>query len=422
VPGFSSANHVISVIDTLQSVLVPKSRRARAAVRRVTALTAGAAAVAGTLSAAPGAGATTLPPAVRRQPPATSVVFNVPSGSPEEQNAITSHIDALAAEVPRGSLIRIAVYRFTSATVARTLVEAKERGVRVQLVLDASGRHGAAYRRLVDALGTSRGRSSFVTACHKGCVGDQLMHNKFFLFSRTGSDRDVVVQSSANLTTSNRVNAWNNAVTFSDPKLYRAYGRYFSALVARRRHHGYHVTRGGLRTLYTFPRAGRTAKSDTLYEQLGHVGCAAHTAVHVTAFSLTRTDIARRLWSLAHQGCDVRVIYTNLGRSARRAMSRSGGPRMLSSHYVYLDAFAADAVEAYVHSKYVAIGGTYAGHDRRLVITGSPNYTVPGLRDNDEAMLAIEGASVYGAFESNFLRLWRTAANRLPIGGHVPEK
>jgi phosphatidylserine/phosphatidylglycerophosphate/cardiolipin synthase-like enzyme len=95
---------------------------------------------------------------------------------------------------------------------------------------------------------------------------------------------------------------------------------------------------------------------------------------------------------------------------------------MLSSHYVYQDLNAADAVEAYVHSKYIAIGGTYAGHDRRLVITGSPNYTVPGLRDNDEAMLEIEDASLYGAYESNFLRLWRTAANRIPIGGHVPEK
>jgi phosphatidylserine/phosphatidylglycerophosphate/cardiolipin synthase-like enzyme len=390
-------------------------------MRRITALTVSAAAIAGTLPAAPGAGATTLPPALRRQS-ATSAVFNIPSGSPEEQNAIASHVDALAAATPRGSLIRIAVYRFTSPTVAQTLIDARQRGVRVQLVLDAGARHGATYRRLATALGTSRGRSSFVTACHKGCIGDQLMHNKFFLFSRTGSGSDVVVQSSANLTTTNRVNAWNNAVTFSDPKLYRAYVRYFSALAARRRHYGYHVTRSGRRTLHTFPRAGKTRKSDTLYEQLGHVGCAAHTSVHMTAFSLTRTDIARRLWSLAHQGCDVRVIYTNLGSSARKILGRSGGPRMLSSHYSYLDLYAADAVEAYVHSKYVAIGGTYAGHERRLVITGSPNYTVPGLRDNDEAMLEIEDSNVYGAYESNFLRLWRTAANRLPLGGHVPEK
>ncbi|MDN3356748.1 phospholipase D-like domain-containing protein [Actinomadura sp. DC4] len=389
-------------------------------MRRVTALAAGAAAFAGALIAAPGAGGATLPAAVRRQP-STSVVFNVPSGSVEEQNAIASHIDALAAGTPRGALIRIAVYRFTSPAFAQTLLDASERGVRIQLVLDASARHSATYRRLAAALGTVRGGSSWVTACNRGCVGDRLMHDKFFLFSRTGSESDVIVQSSANLTTTNRVNAWNNAVTFSDARLYRAYGRYFAALAARR-HYAYHATRSGHRTLSTFPRAGRTQKSDTLYTQLGHVGCAARTSVHVTAFSLTRAGVARRLWSLAHQGCDVRVIYTNLGKGARRILRRKGGPRMLSSHYSYFDLSAGDEVEAYVHSKYVAIGGTYAGHGRRLVITGSPNYTVSGLRHNDEATLAIEDASVYGAYESNFLRLWRTVANRLPLGGHVPEK
>lgn len=389
-------------------------------MRRVTALAVSAVAFAGTLPAAPGAHSTTLPLGLRRQA-AASVVFNIPSGSPQEQNAIAAHIDALAAATPRGALIRIAVYRFTSPAFARTLIEARERGVRVQLVLDASARSSATYRRLAAALGTARGRSSWVTACTRGCVGDRLMHNKFYLFSRTGSAGDVIVQSSANLTTTNRVNAWNNALTFSDPTLYRAYARYFSALAARR-HYPYHATRSGRRTLYTFPRAGRTAKSDTLYGQLGHVGCAAHTSVHVTAFSLTRVAVARRLWSLAHQGCDVRVIYTNLGRSARKILGRSGGPRMLSSHYSYLDLFAVGAVEAYVHSKYVAIDGTYAGHERRLVITGSPNYTGPGLRDNDEAMLEIEDAGVHGAYENNFLRLWHTAANRMPLGGHVPEK
>jgi phosphatidylserine/phosphatidylglycerophosphate/cardiolipin synthase-like enzyme len=395
--------------------------RATAAAVAATAATVSAVAIAGTLPAAQSAHAASTPPQAARRRSVPSVVFNVPSGAAEEQNAIASHVDALAAGVPAGGLIRIAIYRFTSPTFAQILIDAKERGVRVQLVLDASARSSAAYKRLAAALGTSRRRSSWVMTCKKGCVGRKLMHNKFYLFSRTGSDRDVILQSSANLTTTNRVNAWNNAVTLSDPKLYRAYGRYFSALAARR-HYGYHVTHSGSRTLYTFPRAGKTRKSDTLYEQLGHVGCAAHTSVHMTTFTLTRTDVAERLWSLAHQGCDVRVIYTNLGRRARQILTRSGGPRLLSSHYSYLSLAAEGPVEAYAHSKYVAIGGTYAGRDRRLVITGSPNTTLPGLRANDEAMLEIRDAGVYGAYESNFAKLWRTAGDRMPLAGHVKEK
>lgn len=389
-------------------------------MRRVTAVAVSVAAVASGLPAGAAHAAVTTHQAVRGWPPPLAT-FNVPSGSPREQNAIASHLDVLAAGVPRGSLIRVAVYRFTSPAFARTLVEAKERGVRVRLVLDASAAHGATYRKLARALGRSRARSSWVTVCHHGCVGNGIMHNKFFLFSRAGADRDIVVQSSANLTTSNRVNAWNNAVTFSDPKIYAAYVRYFDALAARR-HYGYHVTHSGKYTLFTFPRKGRTRKSDTLYTQLGHVGCAARTSVNMTTFSLTRVDVARRLWSLAHQGCDVRIIYTNLGRSARRILTRHGGPRLLSSHYSYLDEVRGREVEAYVHSKYLAIGGTYAGHERRLVITGSPNATRPGLRANDEAMLQIDDAAIYGAYATNFARLWRVADDRMPLGGHVKEK
>jgi phosphatidylserine/phosphatidylglycerophosphate/cardiolipin synthase-like enzyme len=393
-------------------------------MRRVTAVAVSVAAVASSLPtglSASAVHAVAMARPVVRSWPAPLATFNVPSGSPQEQNAIASHIDALAAGAPSGSLIRIAVYRFTSPTFAQTLVDAKERGVRVRLVLDASAGHGPTYRKLARALGTNRGRSSWVTTCHRGCVGTGIMHNKFFLFSRTGSDRDVVVQSSANLTASNRVNAWNNAVTFSEPKIYAAYVRYFGALAARR-HYGYHVTHSGRYTLYTFPRAGKTRKSDTLYAQLGHVGCAARTALHMATFSLTRVDVARRLWSLAHQGCDVRIIYTNLGRTARKILARPGGPHLLGSHYTYLDVANAREVEAYVHSKYVAIGGTYGGHERRLVITGSPNATGPGLRANDEAMLQIEDAAIYDAYASNFARLWRVVADRLPLGGHVKEK
>ncbi|MCW2948048.1 MAG: hypothetical protein JWR24_4765 [Actinoallomurus sp.] len=359
-------------------------------------------------------------PARRAAP--SSAVFNIPSGSPEEQNAIGHHVNELAAGAPRGALIRIAVYQFTSSAFAQTLTDARRRGVRVQLVIDGSSRSSAAYRRVAKALGTSRKRSSWVVACVKGCIGDTIMHNKFFLYSRSGSAADVVVQASANLTTTNRVNAWNNAFTISDPALYRAYGRYFSALAARRHHAGYYrVVRSGRVTAYTFPRAGSTTGSDTLYGLLGHVGCARGTAVHVTTFSLTRTRVARRLWSLAHQGCDVRVIYTNLGARARKLLERPGGPPLVSSHYSYLDPETGEPVQAYVHSKYVTIDGTYSGRRRQLVITGSPNYTVPALRHNDETMLVIRDAGVCAAYRQNFADLWTAADSHVRLGGRVPD-
>ncbi|MFL6056775.1 MAG: phospholipase D-like domain-containing protein [Actinoallomurus sp.] len=358
-------------------------------------------------------------PAVAMRP---SAVFNIPSGSAAEQNAIAHHVNQLTAGAPRGALIRIAVFMFTSQAFARTLIDAKRRGAHVQLVVDASTRDNDAYRRVERALGTSRRASSWVVACHKGCIGDTIMHNKFFLFSRTGRARNVVVQSSANLTTRNRVNAWNNAFTISDARLYRAYGRYFAALSAR--HHErdhYRVTRSGRVTAYTFPHAGDSPSTDTLYRLLGGVGCARGTSVHVTTFNLSRTAVAQRLWSLSNQGCDVRVIYTNLSDRARQILEQDGGPQLLSSHYVYIDQYTGDEVDAFAHSKYVLINGTYAGRSRKVVITGSPNYTDPALRSNDETMITIEGADIYGAYQSNFTRLWGAAQSHFQLSGGVPD-
>jgi phosphatidylserine/phosphatidylglycerophosphate/cardiolipin synthase-like enzyme len=332
--------------------------------------------------------------------PGPAAVFNIPSGPPRQQNAIARHLEDLVAAAPPGALIRIAVYEFTSAAFARTLVAAWRRGVRVRLVVDAASRGSAAYARVAGALGTDRDRPSWVVGC-RGCIGDKLMHNKFFLFSRTGARTDVVVQSSANLTTTDQVRTWNNAVTISDSRLYRAYGRYFAALAARR-HRAGGVARSGRVTLYTFP-----ARRDVLLALLRPVTCRGGTSVHVTTYEFTRIAVARRLRTLARRGCDVRVAYTHLGEGIRALLA--GGPRLLSSRYTYVDARTGRPVEAYVHSKYVTIHGTYGGRERSLVITGSPNITRSGLRRNDEAMLVVEDAGVQRAYEANFARLWRTA-------------
>jgi phosphatidylserine/phosphatidylglycerophosphate/cardiolipin synthase-like enzyme len=389
-------------------------------VATVSALTIGCAAPAAADRPAPRA-AERLAGVGRSGKTLSSARFNIPSGSAEQQNAIARHIDSLIDATPPGELIRIALYEFTSPTFADALVNAEKRGVRVRLVVDARSRGSAAYRKVVSALGTSRTRPSWIVTCEHGCIGDKIMHNKFFLFSRTGPASDVVVQSSANMTTTNRVNAWNNAFTTSDPALYRGYGDYFAALAARRQHAShYRVSHGDGATLYTFPRAGATAGSDTLYRLLGHVGCSGGTAVRVTTFELTRPAIARRLWSLAHQGCDVRVIYTNLGKRAGRLLRRAGGPQILASHYRYRR--NGRSVEAFVHSKYVLIDGTYSGQDRQIVITGSPNDTTPGLRNNDEAMRAIDDPAIHADYADNFAALWRAAGSHVPLMGHVRER
>lgn len=56
-----------------------------------------------------------------------------------------------------------------------------------------------------------------------------------------------------------------------------------------------------------------------------------------------------------------------------------------------------------IHSKYLLIEGTYLGAaNRKLVFTGSHNYTYPNLRSHDETLLKIDDPAVHDAFKANF--------------------
>jgi hypothetical protein len=64
-----------------------------------------------------------------------------------------------------------------------------------------------------------------------------------------------------------------------------------------------------------------------------------------------------------------------------------------------------------VHSKYLLIEGIYSGiPGRKLIFTGSHNYSENALRDNDETLLKVDDAPIFDAFIANFSALKSAAA------------
>ncbi|MEU5094641.1 phospholipase D-like domain-containing protein [Streptomyces sp. NPDC020996] len=359
-------------------------------------------------------------PAVADEVPAataaitTGAVFNDPQGTATQQNAIVDHIENLVRQAPAEARLRLAVYVITDMGFVDELIAASARGVHVRIVLDASEDNDASYAKLRTALGTDRSANSYVKRCvHRACIGNAgtpRMHNKFYLFSRTGGADDVVVQSSANLTPHNTVDYWNNAVTVvGNTPLYTAYVDYFADLAAspdRETDDYYRMTTSGDVKLYFFPRAGTDDSTDTIVEILDNVTCEGNTSVgtptgrtqiRIGAWDLTRTGIANKLRQLADRNCWVDVVYRHLG---------TGVADTLSGH---------DRIKLYelnqddgdlIHSKYMLIEGTYAGQkDTKWVFTGSPNYDVSSLRENDEALLRFKSDSIHDQYKSNFVSM-----------------
>lgn len=103
--------------------------------------------------------------------------------------------------------IDVAVYQITSIALAKALVAAKERGVRVHILTDQeTARVGGPAMRIVRAAGLS--------VRNLGISGQSLMHHKFAIF-----DDRLVATGSYNWTqTAERAN-YENVVLLDDPTL-----------------------------------------------------------------------------------------------------------------------------------------------------------------------------------------------------------
>ncbi|GAA2425049.1 phospholipase D-like domain-containing protein [Streptomyces macrosporus] len=354
-------------------------------------------------------------------PVATGAVFNDPRGTTAEKNAVKNHIIGAINATESGRTIRAALYALTDQDYADALIAAHDRGIQVRVVLDSTYADRPAAQSVRAALGGDTSGGSWVRVCTAGraCIADApadvnpINHNKFFTFSRIGSAgeaEDVVIQTSANQTSLNVEKYWNNAYTVvGNTDLYSAYVAYFNDLAAMQKDGDYfRQGKVGAAKYYFFPQA----TGDLVVDVLDNVTCTGNTSVgsdshktviRVGAFALHRDAVARKLRALADQDCWVEVVYAD----SNDVGIMQGHPR--------LKLYRLNTADGYlVHSKYLTIEGNYAGHpDTKWTFTGSHNLDHSSLRENDEALLRLEGAAPHDAYRRNFLDM-RAAAT--PVG------
>jgi phosphatidylserine/phosphatidylglycerophosphate/cardiolipin synthase-like enzyme len=358
--------------------------------------------------------------------------FAVPLADGTKDGSLETKVIELIDAAPPGTRIRIAMFRWRRISVSNALIAASQRGVQIQLVLDrqanevedttgvtappggeaedtleddaeadptttwrSTGVLAPAVQALVDNL--PAGSVTFCTRGHGSCIGKQINHNKFYMFSSTGGANHVVVQSSANLTTHLLHN--NLVISRNDPALYSAYFSYFADLKAHKENLDYYRSEAGDHTIaYFFPRA----EGDTIVNVLDRVKCTNNSKVRVTMafFTSGRTSIADKLVSLKHAGCDVAVNMRKVGKGSDAAIID-----LLRSGKVSVGLYP-DGAGSNIHSKYLLIDSQYetngAYERRKLVWTGSHNYNTNALRDNDETVLRVDDPAVFDAFDNNW--------------------
>lgn len=341
-------------------------------------------------------------------PPPFEAVFNRRPANDARDDAVEVTLVSLIDAAVPGSQVRVAIYSFTRGPPRDALLRAFARGVDVRLVVDgdAPGLPGSEVAALQAALGPSR-----VHVCDPpgtACVGSGIMHHKTFLFSALADgSRDVVVQASHNLTTA-QLSMHNNALVIrGDAALYAAYGRTFDDLFADVEVPDYYRTDDGSRAtrVYFFPRP---SGGDTAVSILDNVTCDATARVRVAMafFTNARLAVAQALAARKQEGCDVAVVAGDaelpLGSQVASTLQAAGVP---------VTRYPARAGGWTVHSKYLLVDATYAGSvgHRRLVFTGSHNWTGPALTSNDETLLRVEDDGVFASYLADWQHVQQVA-------------
>ncbi|MFD8914729.1 phospholipase D-like domain-containing protein [Streptomyces sp. NPDC059575] len=353
-------------------------------------------------------------------------VFNNPKGDEAAQKAIRTRLLDYIGQAQPGSSIRASVYHFWDADFAQALVDARGRGVDIQLMMDESdvsdNAKDTSYSILKAGLGTDLTKSSFVGLCpvNKSCLGEpsqgsSINHNKFWLFSQLDGASNVVVQTSANLTPSSYSRFWNDAYVLpGNTAIYTAYSDYFHKLVGQDwADWQYSSTASSPYKAYFFPRpADDPTPGDTITAVLDNVTCnytedgtAKHTTIRVGMFRLTRLAVAQKLVALKTAGCSVDIVYSEADSGSSsgtwETLHASGGPTLRC--YNDDDDNDPSTASRIIHSKYLLIEGKYDGTTKQKILwTGSHNYSGPALTKNDEALLKVDNDADHDAYVANF--------------------
>ena len=344
--------------------------------------------------------------------------------------------DRYGLPLPTNGKIRIATWSFGDRTIAKALIAARNRGVSVQVMgaADVNKTHpewGFLKRRLGTKyynpkVSGSSERISFARQCNGSCRGHGgTPHSKFFLFDNVGSShvRNIVFQSSMNLTSFAWHGQWNSAQVTTSAPVYNA----FMAVYREMRPAAFnsspfrdYVT-GSIENIF-FPLPGATSATDPVLRMLNQVSCTnsgvydGRTRIRVLQYAIYQSRgeaIAKKLRSLWQAGCDVAIIYAVTTRPVLNIL-RSGAGRGAIPMKQSIIRGSDGTIAKYNHSKWMSIAGNYGGVPGQWrTISGSANYANLAL-SSDEQMQIVDGYSQARPYFANFSTTWGQRTSGAP--------
>ncbi len=348
--------------------------------------------------------------------PAPGPLFNNPWGKMAAKERLLVKVRKTIRSTPSGAKIRIAVYSNDRKDIADALIDAHERGVRVQMLLNG---HAVSQqtKRLQRRLGSDVSKRSFLRICTYSCRGKRgNLHSKFYLFTRAGEARHVVMFGSTNLMGYGAKVQWNDLHTEVNRKaLHGFFLRIFNEMK-----HDRPVAEPFTRTsigdfdINVYPRYDKTKERDRMLLNLKRIRCKGatgpsgvgkRTLILINMFGWNGTRgvyLARKIAAHSRNGCVVKVISSRAGGKVTHIL-RSNGVQIKSPD---ADRNNNGKIDIFTHAKYLAVSGNYARNPSWHVWTGSQNWSDRSL-NGDEITVHVPRRGVFAKYRKNFEFIWK---------------
>ncbi|MBI5928421.1 MAG: phospholipase [Chloroflexi bacterium] len=325
-----------------------------------------------------------------------SVYFTEPINTNDVSRQVNAPIENAMVDVINSATKTIdgAMYEINLPRVVEALINAKNRGVQVRLVLDD-----------VYAIEDEDSLASQLDAAGIPIVSDNrsaFMHHKFLVI-----DGSAVWMGSTNFTRNDVYNNNNNSLFIRSTQLAQNYttdfeemfiDKKFSARDNPRTTPNPIVTINGIRVEnYFSPEDGKTIE-----QRLVDLVNNAQTSVHVMAFSYTIDALANAMISRHNAGVDVIGLFEARGslQGAMRPMGCAGIP------------VKQDGNPQTLHNKVIII-------DNQIVVTGSFNFSNNAIEQNSENMVIIYDAQLAQQYSAQFDKLYNDPRAEVPTASDL---
>ncbi|WMI68152.1 phosphatidylserine/phosphatidylglycerophosphate/cardiolipin synthase family protein [Mangrovimonas sp. YM274] len=321
---------------------------------------------------------------------------------------ILNRLIQLVDAAPQNSTIHISISAFQYTPLINALLRADNKGVAVSIIIDYSLETGQTNNlNAINLLRDGFSSNSKVTLLTNDSGAIAINHNKFALFSKVntvdGEKENVVFQTSHNFAEASTKKA-QDAVIFSNEDLYSSFLNYWddmkSLAVSGMVNYYYREFISEDINAYFFPkrREGEFYGEDTIIEILDDIQNPENATIKIgmSIWTDSRIAIVAKLSELIDEGATVEVIVKpSVGDNVFNALLE------LEAKGAFIKAFS----NTNIHSKYMIIDADWQGTHRKIVVTGSHNYSQNALRYNNETLLLIKDDLIFSEYDTNFNQL-----------------